>query len=399
MKRIIAKILIIVVTVASVMAPFDSSQAVTKRVGYVKVGKYYYNYNAKGEKTKYLQIIDGKPYYFMKNGRAAKKGWMNQKNGSKSYCYGKGRLAVGYVKIGKYYYYFNKNGRMKTSLQTIKGEPYYFTKNGRGSSKKWISDDNGNIRYCLGKGKLATGTVMIKGKPYYFSEEGLYYPDFSITKVPESKTEIVIFAGKKYKMHCQYARDFKGYNEYLAAHGCTLTTLTCVLGAYVKECRNWTPYHTLTKAEKPVVGETTFKKNYKKELEKRMPITFYTVSKILKKYGIDHQYVQSFSSDAKVRKDMIGHLKKGKPIIFVVSRHNRTTGEWSSKWTSSYHTMLMIGIDENNNVIIGNPAGTQRFQLVPIDEMISYMWSCTKVPNGLYWNGKQSCGGYIKITE
>ena len=59
----------------------------------------------------------------------------------------------------------------------------------------------------------------------------------------------------------------------------------------------------------------------------------------------------------------------------------------------------MIGIDKDDNVLIGNPAGSQRLQMAPLDEMIDYMWSCTSEPSGFYWNGKKKCGGYIKITE
>lgn len=288
---------------------------------------------------------------------------------------------------------------MKTSLQIINGKPYYFEKNGRGTARKWIKHADGNKRYSLGNGKLATGHVKIGNRTYYFDSRGLYTPNYLVTAEPDSDVDVITHAGKTYKMYCQYEKNYTSYNKYLASHGCTLTTLTCVLGTYVPKCKTWTPYETLTIAEKKAVGTKAFKKNYKKKLEKQIPISFYCVSKILKTYGIDHQYKKTFTSDAAVKKDIRQHLKNGMPIIFVISRYNRATKRWSDEWTGSYHTMLMIGIDENDNVLIGNPAGSQRFQLVPLDEMVNYMWSCTKSPNNLYWNGKNRCGGYIKITE
>ena len=396
MKRIIAKILIFVLAASAIVIPFDVSEAYT---GYVKVGKYYYCYNAKGKMKKYYESINGKPYYFLKNGRAASKGWLKLKDGSKRYCLGKGRLASGYKKIGKYYYYFDKKGKMKTGLQIINGKPYYFEKNGRAAARKWIKQTAGNKLYSLGKGKLAVGNIKIGNGIYYFDSRGTYIPRYFVTEVPELSTDEISYAGKKYKMFCQYSKKYKGYNEYLASHGCTVTTLTAVLRAYVLECSQWTPYETVTIAEKSVVGNEAFKKNYSKKLPKQMPITFNTITKILNKYGIAHQYVDSFNSDKKVKEDIVAHLRTGKPVIYVISQHNRATGKKTDKWTGSYHTMLMIGIDGNNNVLIGNPAGSQRFQIVSLDEMINYMWSCTKTPNGKYWNGKPRCGGYIKIME
>ncbi|MDO4746518.1 MAG: hypothetical protein Q4B18_08175, partial [Bacillota bacterium] len=175
--------------------------------------------------------------------------------------------------------------------------------------------------------------------------------------------------------------------------------LTSVLRAYVPECSEWTPYETITIAEKALAGEEKFDKNYSKRPEKQMPFTFLATTQILDKYGISNEYEPYFSSDDEVKEDILEHLYKGKQIIFVISQLNRETGEKTNKWTLSYHTMLMIGADENGNVLIGNPAGSQRFELVSLDEMIDYMWSCTNEPDSFYWNGKPKCGGYIKIME
>ena len=56
-----------------------------------------------------------------------------------------------------------------------------------------------------------------------------------------------------------------------------------------------------------------------------------------------------------------------------------------------------IGMEDEENVLIANPAGKKRLNIVSLEEMINYMWSCTDEPDGFYWNGKKRCGGYIKV--
>lgn len=456
MKRILAKILVVLMVCSVVMIPLDNSEAYT---GYTKVGKYYYYFDSNGVMQKYSQTINGKPYYFESNGRGAAKRWVNT-GGNKRYSLGNGKLATGYTKVGKYYYYFDSKGIMKKYSQTVNGKPYYFENNGRGAAKRWINT-GGNKRYSLGNGKLATGytkvgkyyyyfdangvmttfSQTINGKPYYFESNGrgaskrwinnaalpkryslgngklaighlkvgninyvfdsngFLVPKIILQDIPDKAVTEYAYAGKNYKGHCQVARNYKGYNDYLAAHGCGSTTLTNVLCTYIPECREWTPYETIEIAERSVAGDTIFTENYSKPHASQMPITLYGTTKVLNRYGINHVYVPSFSSDVAVKSDIISHLQNGYPVIFIISQKNRETGKKTNKWTGSFHTMLMIGADNNENVLIVNPAGSSRFQLVSVDEMIDYMWSCSKTPNSFYWNAKARCGGYIKLME
>lgn len=222
---------------------------------------------------------------------------------------------------------------------------------------------------------------------------------YIVTEIPDKSADEYEFAGTKYKMFCQYIGGYKGYNAYLKSHGCTVTTLTAVLRAYAPECKDWTPYETITIAEKETAGEAAFNKNYSKSLKSQMPFSFLGATQILDRYDINHEYVPFFDSDEELKEDITEHLKSGKPIMFVISQENRKTGEVTAKWTGSFHAMLMIGTDDKGNVLIGNPAGRQRFQLVSLDEMINYMFSCTKEPCRFYWHHKDYCGGYIKILE
>ena len=205
------------------------------------------------------------------------------------------------------------------------------------------------------------------------------------------------FDNKKYKVFCQFANDYEGYNKYLRSHGCAACSLTTILAAYREECSNWTPYETITIAEKTVGGESTMKSNYSKSHDRQMPITLYGISRVLNHYRIDNEYVTNVGNMGETKKDIAQNLEKGDPVLFVVSQVNRATGKKSSKWTGSYHTMVMIGMEDEENVLIANPAGKKRLNIVSLEEMINYMWSCTDEPDGFYWNGKKRCGGYIKV--
>ena len=366
--------------------------------GYQKVGDYYYYFDSKGIMKAYSQTINGKPYYFHGNGRGAAKKWITFNDGTKKYSLGGGKLATGYQKIGDYYYYFDSNGAMKKYSQTINGKPYYFHGNGRGAKKGWITFNDGRKKYSLGDGKLAVGNITISGQSYHFDSNGWYSP-YIITSIPStSATEATIF-GRDYKAFTQYARNYEGYNSYLASHGCSVCSLTTILRSFAADCYSWTPYETITKAEKTVAGTTTFNKNYSKAAAKQMPISMYGNSKVLTKYGVTNKYISKFSSDATVKKDITSHLKTGQPVMFIVSKTNRATGKQSTKWTNSYHTMIMAGITADDEVLVINPAGPSRFHLAPLDEMINYMFTCTDTPNSFYFNSKGRCGGYIKIYE
>jgi len=220
-----------------------------------------------------------------------------------------------------------------------------------------------------------------------------------ITSIPNRTSDTYEFEGRTYKMFAQFSKDYKGYNKFLAAHGCMATSMTTILRAYVPECASWTPYETIAVTEKKIAGEDAHSRNYNKKFYYQRPMSSYGATKVLDAYGIEHKYEKQLGSDEHLKSDLLNHLRKGKPIIFTVSRYNRETKKYSSKWTSSFHTMIMIGVDKKGDVLIGNPGSAQRFQLVDLDEMTNYMWSCTDEPNSFYWDNSKRCGGYIKIME
>ncbi len=201
--------------------------------GYKKVGEYYYGFSSKtGKMLKYTQKISGKPYYFKSTGKGAGKGWLKFKSGNKKYCYGKGKLAAGYKKIGKYYYYFNSYGTMQKYSQTVNGKPYYFNGSGKAASKGWIKFKNGTKKYCLGNGKLATGTVKIGTTYYDFSSKGTY-----LGKTASRKYAIAGSSSVTVNQMVAYYKAMRG-NKYPSAYSNTeAATIKKFCQIYYNECK------------------------------------------------------------------------------------------------------------------------------------------------------------------
>ena len=76
------------------------------------------------------------------------------------------------MKIDGKYYYFDKDGYMQKYHQMINGKPYQFYGSGRGYGMGWIDYGDGRKAYCYGGGRLAVGEVIIKGKKYSFGIDG-----------------------------------------------------------------------------------------------------------------------------------------------------------------------------------------------------------------------------------
>ncbi|MCR5342652.1 MAG: xylosidase/arabinofuranosidase [Butyrivibrio sp.] len=117
----------------------------------VKKGKKKGTYRLKlsdGSYAKGFVNINGKKYYFDKNGYA-KKGFHKVKGG-KYYTNKKGLVSVGFKKIKGNKYYFNENGKMAKGITQIGDDVYYFGKDG----------------------VMRTGKIKIKGTTYNFGKSG-----------------------------------------------------------------------------------------------------------------------------------------------------------------------------------------------------------------------------------
>ena len=158
-------------------------------VGYKEIdGKYYY-FDKDGFMQLRHQIINGNPYQFRTDtGEGYAKGWINYTNGKKGYSQGGGELTVGYKEIDGKYYYFDKDGFMQLRHQIINGKPYQFrTDTGEGYAKGWINYTNGKKGYSQGGGELTVGTANIGKVTYHFDKDGYLLPDHLIEGVSSIK--------------------------------------------------------------------------------------------------------------------------------------------------------------------------------------------------------------------
>lgn len=129
----------------------ESTQTVTTKKGWNKIGKYKYYYKTSTKMVTGWKKISGKTYYFRK-----------KKDGAAP----KGSMVTGFYTVGGKTFYFNKNGVLQTGWQTINKQNYYFKKNG-----------------ALGtQGAMATGMVTISGRKYCFAEDGHAYVGWTTYK-------------------------------------------------------------------------------------------------------------------------------------------------------------------------------------------------------------------------
>ena len=107
-------------------------------------GKKYY-FDAEGKKVTETTVINGKRYFFRKDG-VLPTGWNETKN-----------------------MYFNEYGVKVTGIQSIDGKTYNFGEAGK-LQQGWM-EVNGKKVY-FNNGALATGEVDINGKKYNFNDDG-----------------------------------------------------------------------------------------------------------------------------------------------------------------------------------------------------------------------------------
>lgn len=137
--------------------------------------RYYVNSSGKRVKNKWFKV--GKYYYYAdKNGVVQKEKWIGD-------CYVKSnyRRASGLLKIKKKTYYFNPyDGRKATGWQTIKNNRYYFKSNGVMVAGGWKTID-GERYYFKSSGAAVTGWQTIGGSRYYFGSDGKMAKNTTLT--------------------------------------------------------------------------------------------------------------------------------------------------------------------------------------------------------------------------
>ncbi|MDO4975931.1 MAG: Ig-like domain-containing protein [Eubacteriales bacterium] len=219
-----------------------------------------------------------------------------------------------------------------------------------------------------------------------------------INSFPEERTYTIFRQNSSENLISQYP-------SFMPWHGCSASALTTVLTAYAGY--TGTPADMIMNLEKQVFGEDAWKKNYDKyssssSLDLSRPISQYGMTQVLTRKGVKHRYVRTFTKEeAKV--EIEDHLKTGNPIIFVASASDGK----STKFTTSYHTMVMLGMTETDQVIIADSVDRTkenfgydtRIKYSTINEIINFIFACTNpTSTSKYWNGREGCGGYILIN-
>ncbi len=212
-------------------------------------------------------------------------------------------------------------------------------------------------------------------------------------------------AGKRitYRSFYQGDMSYGPYSDYCRAHGCAVCSLTTLAAAFDEARKDSRPELTIETLEKEVVGERSWYRNYhKKRPVFQSPITMYGIAKALALLGVKAEYVPVFR-DAEARRDILEHLQQGNPVVIEVGRKNLYTGEVDRRWTYSYHTMILIGLTREGQVLVNDSndrtwyTGPQRFKLAELEDIMAYMFSCRKEPGEYYYCGPDTDGGYIKI--
>ena len=105
---------------------------------------------------------------------ASTNGW--KLNGQNKYYYVNNKEITGSKKIGKYYYYFDKTGRMiKNKIIKIKNASYYYRPNGKRSAVKNNQMQIGTKYYYFNSKSQVSfyeGFVTIDKKKYFFDSSG-----------------------------------------------------------------------------------------------------------------------------------------------------------------------------------------------------------------------------------
>lgn len=214
--------------------------------------------------------------------------------------------------------------------------------------------------------------------------------------------------GRIYPVFQQKAGIYGKYSEYMTRHGCACCSLTTVLAAFVDRYRELTPDRTISEAERKHFPEKVYEENYGKVMARQMPVSLYGISVILKKEGVSCQYIGNFE-DVAAQTQIMEHLYKGKPVIIETSRMRRKGKRivrfFDKKYAGSYHTMILLGIDEEGQVVFTDSATrdwageVQRLKRAELSELICYMFPQKNTEDThVYFSRKKNTGGYILIN-
>lgn len=164
---------------------------------------------------------------------------------------------------------------------------------------------------------------------------------------------------KEYTCFSTESGIYGDYSEYMTRHGCACCSLTTALAAFVEKYADLKPNGTISEVERKHFPEEVYTENYGKVMARQMPVSLYGISLILQEEGVSCEYIGDFEDKA-AEKQMMEHLYKGKPVIIETSRMRRKGKRivhfFDKKYAGSYHTMILLGVDEEGQVVFTDSA-------------------------------------------
>lgn len=245
------------------------------------------------------------------------------------------------------------------------------------------------FRYDNEQRSIFEGTCTECGEDLYVMHDGKTGVQFSCptkTRVDKCTAQAINGDGfiYNYTLYKQKA-EYDNYTNYLNLHGCSTCAMTSILNALVPELSEYTPDQVISEIEPEVIGRDKFNDNYDRSNGSgRSPISLYAISKIFDKYGVEYRLP---NEDASRRiSEITEHLKNGDPVIMTLG------GAKEGGLSRSVHTVLLLGIDSEGHVIIGDSVFKSRkiwgdmslvkFGRNTVEDMYSYLrgdgpWSVT----------------------
>ena len=229
---------------------------------------------------------------------------------------------------------------------------------------------------------------------------------------PELEVELAVSEEEKdtqpartFRVFQQKAGTYGAYSDYMTRHGCACCSLTTLLAAYVPRYRALRPDETIARVEREHFDERVWKKNYGKHIARQMPVSLYGISRILTDCGVSHRYVGDFKDEDAVN-EIRAHLRSGRPVVVETSRMKRQNGRivrwFDKKFAGSYHTMILLGEDENGHFIFTDSATRewsgdwQRLKKAEPGDILSYMFPQKNIEDShVYFSRRRNTGGYI----
>lgn len=265
----------------------------------------------------------------------------------------------------------------------------------------------------LDDGLIHTGTCAACGEEVQIMQNKTTGVRFSAPLKTRTKTTAATVVNSKgytydYTMYLQ-GGGYNSYSRYMKHHGCSNCALTSILNATCPELKDYTPDRVVAEVQYNVFGSKAFWKNYKKDRENgSMPVTLYGMTKIFDEYGVKYKLPTADSSN--YEKEITDHLTGGDPVIITFARG----GEGGL--SDSVHTVLLLGIDADGHVIIGDSLhkksknwgknGLIKPGKLTVKDMVSYIktyegWSVSednyrKDRGAIYYKGKAD-RGYLLI--